>query len=171
MTRSTTYYQDELTWCVKRATFFPIYVNMFICVAPEVWLILIFGIGYSCIFIIYIFIQFDKKYKQRNHRDLHYTTFLIVLPTVIGINQRFKPIYPPLRLFYGLLLLSSIFYFEISISLVTRFLRIPHRRYQVKTTTEIIANEFHLIGSDDVLEASRLSGKVSNYSFTLFVTL
>lgn len=75
--------QDNLIWCVKNSSFYPKYMGFFFIATPECWILIIFGIGYVCGFILYIFIQFDTKYVQRNVRDCHYTTWLILLPTIL----------------------------------------------------------------------------------------
>lgn len=118
---------------------------------PVCWIIIIFGVGYVSGFVIYIMIQFDSEYSHRNQRCWHYTTWLVTLPAVIGINQRFHPKYYPLRLFYGLLLLNSFVIWQIFCYNMIRFMKYPVHRLQISAVSEIIESDFRLSGSTDVL--------------------
>ncbi|XP_031639772.1 uncharacterized protein LOC116351775 [Contarinia nasturtii] len=147
---SVPYYRDELIWCTQKAKYFPLFISVSQAISPECWLILIFGIGYVTGLILYIFIQFDLKYEKRNQLDWHYTTWLIALPAVIGVNQRFYPKYLPLRIFYGFILIMSLFHWNIVFHYGVRFIREPIQRHQISTVTEIIDEDFRLAGSAEV---------------------
>lgn len=168
---SISYFQDDLMWCVRNAGYFPTYLNVFMLAKPECWIIIIFGVGYSCGYILFIFIQFDRKYNHRNQRDWHYTTWLIALPSIIGINQRFQPIYGPLRLFYGLMLfigqIIGIFLFTFGLSR----LQDPLLKYQVSTQSKLLDDNYQLFGSRVCYEAIRFDGRVNYSNLLLFFRL
>lgn len=149
---SQPYYQDNLIWCIQRAKNVSWMWNIFLAATPECWLTLIFGVGYISGAVIYIMIQFDSKYKRRNQRDWHYTTWLIALPAVIAINQRFQPTYGPLRVFYVLLLLTMFILWQIILFFGVRFIKFPVQRHQISTIHEIIDDDFRLAGSDTVFQ-------------------
>lgn len=147
---SKRYYQDDLTWCIQKAKNLPMIFNIFVSATPECWLLLIFGVGYTCGFLFYIMIQFDLKYEKRNQRDWHYTTWLISLPSVIGVNQRFQPKSHSLRFFYGFYLVVAMFAWQNIFLLVIPFIKKPIYRPQISTIHEIIKDEFRLAGSTEV---------------------
>lgn len=149
---SKPYYQDELIWCIQRAKYYPWVINILWAATPECWILLIFGVGYISGFVIYIMIQFDVKYKNRNQRDWHYTTWLVALPAVIAVNQRFRPTYWPLRMFYWLLLITMVVLWQIILFHCVRFIKIPILRPQISSINEIIEDEFRLVGSNEVLQ-------------------
>lgn len=135
---------------MQKAKNFPIIVNFFLIATPEVWIVYIFGVGYVTGFVLYIFVQFDLKYKHRNQRDWHYTTWLIALPAVIAINQRFQPKCYSLRLFYGFILLLAMPAWQIFFFFGIRFIKVPFPRPQISSIAEIIEDEFRLVGSPEV---------------------
>lgn len=144
---SKAYFPDDLTWCVRKSRNFPMVLNFLFVATPTCWIIMIFGIGYVSGFAIYIMIQFDLKYKARNHRDLHYTIWLISLPAVIGINQRFQPKSVALRtftFFYAFIMFMSgqfIFWFGIT------YIKTPTPRPQISTISTVIDYKYQLFGS------------------------
>lgn len=85
---SIPYTSDEFTWCVQKAKLIPKYLRICSIAPPEVWCGFIFVYGYGSGFILYLLIQFDKNYAERNNRCWHYTTWLIALPAAIGFSQR-----------------------------------------------------------------------------------
>lgn len=97
---SRPYSQDDLTWCIQKAKYFPLLISFAFIAKPECWILYIFGVGYTVGFLLYLYVQLDFEYKHGNQRDWHYTTWLISLPIVIGINQRFQPKRQSLRFFY-----------------------------------------------------------------------
>lgn len=125
-------------------------INAFLAVAPECYFILIFGITYGVGFMIYIMIQFDLKYVQRNRRDWHYTLILITLPGIIGFNQRFKPKSTSLRMFYGFILIMMLFIWQIVYFKAIRFIKVPMQRPQISTIDSIVNHEYNLYGSIEV---------------------
>lgn len=152
MSFSRPYYQDDLIWCIQRSKYYPWVVNILWAATPECWILLIFGVGYISGFVIYIMIQFDVNYKNRNQRDWHYTTWLVALPAVIAVNQRFRPTYWPLRMFYWLLLITMVVLWQIILFHCVRFIKIPIQRPQVSSMHEINEDEFRLVGSNEVLQ-------------------
>lgn len=154
------YYQDDLTWCVQRAGHFSMIISALFAATPECWLLLIFGIGYTSSFLVYIMIQFDLEYKHRNKRDWHYISILVILPAIIGVNQRFQPKFMPLRMFYGLIILIYVFSWQAIFLLGYRYLKEPIPRTQVSTITEIIYNNYRLSGSSETLSLISFDDRV-----------
>lgn len=157
---SKPYIQDDLTWCVQKAKNVPKLLTVYFAATPEVWLILIFGVGYISGLVFYIMIQFDLEYKHRNQRDWHYTTLLIALPAVIGINQRFHPKYTSLRLFYLTLVIMNIFNWQVLLFKGLKFAKITIPKRQISTIAEIVDNDFHLAGSINALGLIKFDGRV-----------
>lgn len=150
-----------------RATnvYFPL--NIFYAATPECWILIIFGIGYTTGWILYIMIQFDLKYEKRNQRDWHYTILLIALPTVIGISQRFHPKSGSLRVFYCFMLITSIAIWQIVLFLGVKFLKVPVQKHQLSTTAEIIDWTYRLTGSPEVLSLISFDERVSSTEILL----
>lgn len=165
---STFYSQDDFTWCVQRAKFFSFLLNLFLMAQPEVWLLIIFGVGYVLGFVLYIVIQFDLKYEKRNRRDWHYTTLLIMLPAVIGINQRYQPGFFSLKVVYFIISISCVAFFQIFFYEMVRFLKVPVRHSQISTVAEIIAKDFHLSGSTEVVSMIKFDKRVFLIKSELF---
>lgn len=67
---TTPYFEDKFIWCVRRADYYPYSLNVFFLASPACWILVVFGFGYGTGFILFIFIQFDEKYKQRNQRGI-----------------------------------------------------------------------------------------------------
>lgn len=140
--------------------------NLFLVGTPECWIILIFGIAYPTGLILYIMIQFDLKYEKRNQRDWHYATWLIALPAVIGINQRFQPKCSPIRIFYGFILIMMIFLWQIVFYFLVRFIKIPYPRPQVSKIVEIIDWEYRLSGPIEVFHLVTMDERVCLLTIT-----
>lgn len=157
---STHYYQDDLTWCIQRARLFSFLVNTYLMADPICWLLIIFAVGYGLGFLLYIGIQFDLEYEQRNHRDWHYTTLIIMLPTVIGVNQRYQPGFFSLKIIYFVVIMMCIIHFQIFFHHGTRCLKIPFRHSQKSTVSEIVENGFRLSGSMEVLSMMKFDERV-----------
>lgn len=103
------YFQDDFTWCLQKAPKMLWLLSIMTALSPTVWVLVIFGYGYVSGFLLYLLIQFDEKYEQRNNRDWHYTTLLISLPSVIGTSQRFRPHSIKIRFIYAFFLIAMIF--------------------------------------------------------------
>lgn len=159
---SIPYITDNLVWCVKMAGNYPIYLNLFLLSTPEVWLIMTFGYFLMTAIIYYIFVQFDLKYKQRNRIDGHNALLLISLSVFLGTNMTFKPIYGPLRIFYGYMMISLIFFGQMTSFYILRYIKDPIPYAQVETIEEIIRSDYHqLMGSYEVYNSIRYDERVS----------
>lgn len=145
-------------------------VNTFLAATPASWLTLIFGVGYGSGLLLYIMIQFDLEYEHRNHRDWHYTTWLIALPAVIGVNQRFHPKHSAIRLYYGLMLLVMMVVWQSLFWYGFPFFQDPTQFAQTATVDEIVEDEFRLVGSTEVLSLISHDSRVS-LCFTEFCSL
>lgn len=150
---SIPYYNDDLTWCIKVAEEYPSYSRIFLMGTPTVFLIFVLVFGYFTSFLAYIFIQFDRKYAQRNNRDFHYIFFLVTLPTFFGTSQRFNPHHALLRFIYGYLSLCCIFYTQITLAHMFHFLKLEILHPQMNTIDALVENNFGLVGSRTVLHA------------------
>lgn len=159
---SMPYFQDDLTWCIQKAGKWPWLTNLIIAPSPTVWFTIFFGYGYVYGTLLYIIIQFDTKYKQRNNRDWHYTTLLISYTSFAGIGQRFQPISWNIRLFYGVILIGMIFCVQVALSYWYKFLQIQAPMHQISTIGEIISNDFELKGSMPAKNAIDFDEKVRN---------
>lgn len=156
---SISYYSDDYTWCVQRPKFLPLSISFFRILPPVVW-ILIVGLGYVNALILYLLVQFDSNPRIRK-LDLHHTTFLISLPSWIGISQQFKPNYWPLRLYYISTLLFGMVVFAIFSTLLVKRSQVRLRFFQVQSVSDIVAEEFGLAGSLEIYEHIRHQSLVS----------
>lgn len=154
-----------MTWCIQRAKFFSFLLNIFLIADPEVWLTIIFVVGYGLGFVLYVVIQFDLKYEQRNQRDSHYITLIIMLPTVIGTNQRYQPGFFSLKIVYFVIVMACVVHFLIFFYEAARSLEVPVQRLQKSTVAEIIAKDFRLAGSKDVLSMIKFDERVIEKRF------
>lgn len=157
---SIPYFQDDLIWCIQKAGKWPWLFNLLSSPVPFVCLLIILGYGYIYGTLVYILIQFDTKYEQRNHRDWHYTTLLVALPSVIGIGERFRPISWNIRIFYGAILIAMVLAVQVAVAYWYQFLQIQAPIHQIATIDEIIANDFVLKGSMAVKNAIDIDKKV-----------
>lgn len=158
---SVTYDSDELMWCVQKAGVMPVYLSQMLFMNPETWFLLIFGYGYTSGFFLYLLMQFDLKYQHRNSRDWHFTTWLVALPACIGLSPNFRPVNATTRIFFGLMLMSAFFFFQITF---TRLHELLHRQVpwqQISLFKEIIERDFNLIGSQEAFNVLQQSKKVS----------
>lgn len=162
---SQVYVQDEMIWCVQTARNMTMFINILFAASPEVWILLIFGVGYGSGLLLYVMIQFDFKYKHRNNRDWHYTTWLVALPAVIGVSQRFYPKHDAIRLYYGLLLIMMVFAWQIFMWRGLRFIYEPTKFYQPNTVKDIIDFDFRLVGSANVLSMLSMDKRVIGIFF------
>lgn len=146
---------------MKKAGKYPIYLNLFLLATPNVWLLFVFLYGFGSAIVYYILIQFDKKSARRNRYDILYTFWLISVPTYFGIGQNFKPVYTPLRLFHGIMLISCIFYMQTIFFYIYRYIKVPVSHSQTKTIREMMENDFRLFGTSEFLDAIRSDERVS----------
>lgn len=165
-TYSRPYRQDSLVWCVQRAKLYSLLLNFFFIGTPEAWVMYIFGVGYGIGFVIYLMIQFDLEYTNRNSRCWHYCTWLIALPLVIGVNQRFHPKYIPLRIFYALSLFIMMLAWQRIFFKGLDFMMYPYRKTQLSTVSEIIEGNFRLAGSPEVLSWAMVDDRVRSFEFS-----
>lgn len=157
---SIPYFQDDLTWCIQKAGKSPWIINLLQCPTPTVCVVFIFGYGYVYSFLLYVLIQFDTKYKQRNNRDWHYAAILISLPSAIGLSQRFRPVSWNIRIFYGVILLANLLAVQVALVHWYKFLQIQTPMHQIASVEEIIANDYALMGSAAVKNAIDTDQKV-----------
>lgn len=150
---SATYASDDLTWCVQKAQMMPMFLAQISAVEPAVWFLAFFGYGYPIGLLLYLLIQFDLKYRQRNHTDWHHTTLIITLPAFLGLSPNFKPLKGTVRIFYALFLISAFFVFQIAFTRAYNVLHAQRPWHQVSSLAEIMEMDFLLTGS---LEAFNL---------------
>lgn len=167
---SVPYINDDMTWCIQSAKFYPKWVTMLLCFKPEVWLFIIFVYGYGNGIILYFLIQFDKNYVQRNIRDFHYMTWLISLPMTIGLCPGFRPMSGKVRAFYAFMLMIDLILFQIAFFTTFNFLKLRVPFHQVSTIDELIEDDYYLMGSKEVLDVVRSTEKVKSiHDILIFV--
>lgn len=125
-------------------------VNTFLAATPECWLFVIFGVAYGAGSLLYIMMQFDFEYTHRNDRDWHYIIWLIMLPALLGVNQRYHPHHSLIRLFYGSLLVLMVFAWQPLFWYGYPFFQKPTQMHQISTIDEIVHNEYRLVGTPEV---------------------
>lgn len=157
---SQPYYQDDYTWCVRRAKLLPLDLNVLQVCSLFAWIMVICH-GLVQGVILNIFLQFDRKYVKRNHRDIIYAVLLISFPSVIGVSQRFQPKNIFLRIYYGLNLLCGVIMIAYIITYGYAILKKSIYAHQVNTIAEIVENEFRLTGMEAVLQRIRGQNAVS----------
>lgn len=161
-TISKSYYQDDLTWCVQKSTYFPLFMNVWLGTSIPMWIGMFTGFV-IVVFIFYLLIQFDVEYKQRNQHDINYAIMFILVPIFIGMNARFQPKLSSIRLIYGLLLLVMVSFWQIIFFLDVRFIKIPIQRHQISSIREIVQEDFHLIGSPELRQLISFDERVIIY--------
>lgn len=120
LTISNPVMQDDYTWCVQKAKYFPMIFNWFLGMSPGCWIAMIFGVGYGSAFLFYILFQFDSKDTRYEDRDFHYALFFVTLPAVTGMNQRFslKSMLP--RAYFVLLVQLCFVYWQVAFFQIIR---------------------------------------------------
>lgn len=156
------YFSDDFTWCVQNANYVSFLLFIFVVMSPTVWVMIFFGFGYTTSTLLYLLIQFDEKYEQRNRRDWHYTTLLIALPAVLGINQQFKPKSGIIRIIYGSWLLTALFGVQMVFVYLVQYIQIRIPKHQVATVNEIVDYNYGLMGSQQVQNLVWTDEKVSS---------
>lgn len=164
LTSSTSYYQDDLTWCIQRAKFLPLYFNYFYITDTIVWLIIVILL-LTLATVFYLWTQFDLKYKYRNHHDWFSLCFA-VLGAYLGISPRFKPMHTVPRVLYALLLLLSVLVVSLVGFYLLNFMKVPIPYQQMKSLDEIIDADYRFMGSLDVLNAIKHNQKVIFFKYT-----
>lgn len=159
-TSSRPYYQDDYTWCVRRAKLLPLDLNVLQMCSFFVWfMVVLHGLVQGV--ILNIFLQFDRKYVKRNHRDIIYAVLLVSFPSVIGVSQRFQPKNIFLRIYYGLNLLCGVIIIAYIITYGYAILKKSIYAHQVNTIAEIVENEFRFVGMEAILQKIREQNVVS----------
>lgn len=151
---------DNWTWCIQKSKDYPKIVQVFMLVSRDCWLITIFMYGIGSSLIIYIWIQFDERFSCRNYRDIHYILLIVLLPSYIGSPSTFKPIHGPLRLYYGMILITGVLMVTAQMA---HFYKFAHRavpRYQIKTIDEIVDGNFRLAGTRQMQNLIKNDSKV-----------
>lgn len=147
---SLSYLSDDYTWCVQRAKFLPIWKSFFRIATTEVWLLLV-GLGFVNGLVLYFFVQFDTK-PEHHKLDLHYTIYLISLPAWIGVSQRFRPNYWPLRIYYMITLVFGMFCFARALFSLLQHGTQKIRADQIHTVAELVEMNFKFVRADLILD-------------------
>lgn len=159
-TISSSYYQDDLTWCIQRSGYYSMIISFFLIATPECFILIVFGVGYFTGLLLYVIIQLDVKYVYRNQRDWHYTTLLIMLPAVIGVNQRYQPQRIVFKLLFFVIIMACVVHWQLFFYALVRSLQMPKHRPQISTIDELIEHEFRLCGSTEVRSLITFDQKV-----------
>lgn len=162
-----TYGSDNLMWCVRRAGIMPKVLSQAYLLTPTQWLVIIFGYGYPSGFLLYLLIQFDPKFEQRNNRDWHYTTWLVALPACIGMSPNFHPISCTSRIFFALMLASAFFFFQIIFTRTYLMLHYEMPWRQISSFKEIIEEDYGFVGAEEALKMLRQRPEVITLFFGL----
>lgn len=161
LTASIPYYEDELTWCVKKVSKKPIFLNLFYIQPVEIWLLNTF-IGFGCAVLIFLLIQFEKYKRKHNRLDLSYTVLLIALPSFLGFTSRFRPVSGSVRLLYAFVLIMPTFIYLMFEIYLYRYMKPQLFFHQIEITDELTSNRFRLVGSLDVLNIIKKDKAVGN---------
>lgn len=148
---SVTYGMDDLTMCVQNAGMMPMVFAQLHAISATVWFLAIFGYGYSIGFLLFLLVQFDRRYNRRNQIDWHHTTWLITLPAIIGLSPNFYPIKGTVRILYAFTLISAFFAFQVAFTRSYDVLYIQIPLHQVSSLNESIDEDYHLSGTSEAL--------------------
>lgn len=159
---SKPYIQDDLTWCVQKAKFYPIDLNIFLFESGESWILYTFGVFFGIGIVVYFFMQFDLEYQFLRQCDWHYATYLVSLPICIGVNQRFQPKHSALRLFCFFMIMINFVAWQMKCFKAIRYIQLPVERPQISTVTELIDNDFRLAGTDQVQDVITFDERVNS---------
>lgn len=149
---SIPYDQDDLTWCIQKATNFPSFLNFFF-IAPPIYWVIVIGFIYVTGTMMYIALQYDFEYKERHLRNWCYMVLLVALPATIGTSPRYYPRQGALRFFYFAILLFSVLICAFTGTYLYNNMKVRIPRKQFETVREIRDNDFRLAGSTEVLHA------------------
>lgn len=128
---------------------------------PGAWLLII-GLGYVNGIVLYFFVKLDSNTKNRK-LDIHNTIYLISLPSWIGVSQRFRPEYWPLRLYYFSTLLFGMAVFAVGLCSFIEYAQTRLRKYQVHTVAEVVIMEYRLAGTAAISEHLQNQQIVSDF--------
>lgn len=138
-----------MTWCVPKAKFYSLLLNGVYGTSLPIWCTG-FATFYFIGFIVYIYIQFDLEYEQRNQHDFNYVMLSIILPTVFGSNNRFHPKLSSIRIYYVFTLLITFILWQVVFLLGIEFMKTPIQQPQISSVNDIVSKNFRLSGSTEV---------------------
>lgn len=150
LTSSTSYYSDDFTWCVQRAHFLPFAISLFRIATPIVWVTL-FGHWFLHGVILFYVIPLDS---MLDHGKIDFFKSLIIISAsaLYGISARFNPQRMSLRLYYAILLLFGMAYFQLFLYNCTIFVTKRFRDDPVDTIAGLVDGGFRFAGTATILE-------------------
>lgn len=141
---TTSYYQDELTWCVQKSRPIPIWINFFrMTNSPPVWIVLII----ICFFAIY-FVHFMEALESDKPKwDWMRIAFAAIRISCCLVSE-YKPKTLPTRINFIAWLFGSMIFYTSFISIWTKFMTSFIFEHQVESIREILNYNFELVGDE-----------------------
>lgn len=159
---SIPYYQDELIWCVQRAHKIPIFINFFFIIPLDMWIFFMFISVLLCTTLLYLLVEFDKRYQGPNNRiDFFYALLLIVIPAYSAASPHFNPTNIRIRIIYWMLLTCPIFFQSMIGAYLYQFMKFQFYYHQISDTEEMLKENFRLMGSMEVFDSIKHNEMVS----------
>lgn len=146
------YTNDDLTFCVKRSSQYPGYLNAMRILTPTLW-VFIFAFGIFNAGILYVAMRFssnDKKY------DYFYILLLIVNRLHLGQALEIKIHRPWLRIFLVSVSLVNVLFFGCVFSYLDYRLSHPYRAKQIQETKVLFDTKFSIKTDSKNLERIKL---------------
>lgn len=146
---STTYKQDDMTWCVSHAKPIPRWMNIFYMadlrtfIISEIIILAVIGVYY----LLYAF--------ENPPRDLFYCAIL-VLQTVTTFPTMFRSDRITTKLLFALTLLITFWLTEIFGAYIIVFLGEVRYETQIATVNELFEGNFRLAGNPHVIDHFRM---------------
>lgn len=138
----------------------PLFLSQMLIFEQETWFGIVFGYGYISGSLLYLLIQFDLNYEQRNNCNWHYMIFMVALSAGLGVSPSFRPKDGVVRIIYGLMLITAFLFFQIAFSNMYNFIYRQISWRQISTFEEIIESDFRLVGSREAFNVLNQSKKV-----------
>lgn len=162
MAASIPYYQDKLIWCIPHAQKYPIFINFFFIIPIEMWIFII-CVGFVVVSIlIYFLLPFDDNYGRRiEHYDGFYCFLQVVVLALTGNTAQFEPKNFKIRCAYWLLLMCPMLFHMMIGAFLFNFMNYQFYYYQISTVDEMVAANFRLTGSKEVVNIVEQDSKVT----------
>lgn len=142
---STSYYQDDMTWCIANAAKLESWRNFFVIFSDELWIFIIF-IGCISGTILFLFARDEQTPPNYGYSMLISFAATVFIPIKFNPKTLFVRLYYLIMLAYGILFMTTFCAFLLQT--LTKIILKP----QLKTFNEILYNQYELTGDKITLQ-------------------
>lgn len=165
---SIAYMQDERTWCVSRAKQIPVWLNMWRITTKTIWCLAFITIYVEGL-ILYLLMQYERGHAGFMKKDYHYCVLIMATAAFTGMpHMTYRPKSKRMSLFIGLMLLTGILISTAWTCFLIKALTRPIYGAQISTVSELIENNFDLVGTYSGKDLMLLQPTKVNFGIVFF---